>query len=343
MKRSWRAWTVTSCVLMALLVPAARAQSDPVPLLIDKLQNSDSFRVRTQAAAVLGRLRDERATQPLIEALGADDSYAVRGASASALGFIGGKKVVGPLFQALGDADSLVQSLSEKALGEVQGEGVVAAFRLHLIEGREREQTLAFIRIKQLAARGDDEAIQVLIEVLPDPRRRAEVEKVLAAIPAERARSALLPALQSEDAEVRASAARLLAGFPAEDVVDALADAYDRAGEEESVRHELRTSITSMKNLLDLDDLVDEARQGETRADRARAIRLLGVTGGLLGSATLEELLDDPDPFVQGAAALALADAGASKAVPKIVRLRSRTDNERLRNILDAVLKILRK
>ncbi|MBN2358457.1 MAG: HEAT repeat domain-containing protein, partial [Deltaproteobacteria bacterium] len=249
-------WLTLGLCAWSLVPLTAAAQADNVQLLIDKLERGDSFRVRTQAAAVLGRLNDPRAVDPLIRCLREDDSYAVRGAAAAALGHVGGATAVDSLFTALSDDDSFVRSLAENALLEMSGPGVADALRGHMFDGASKERTIAFRRLLKLAEASDSAAIAILVDALAIKEFRGDSEQLLGRLPGERVVPLLLPALKADDAEMRMTAVRLLMLHPSPQVVDALGAAYSRAAEEESVRSEVKRALVAMANFVDVAGLV---------------------------------------------------------------------------------------
>lgn len=78
---------IAVCLVAGLLV-ARPARADKVEDLTRALITDDSYKVRVQAALVLGKLKDKRAVPALVKALG-DDNASVRAVSAQALGLIG--------------------------------------------------------------------------------------------------------------------------------------------------------------------------------------------------------------------------------------------------------------
>ena len=117
-----RAW------LFALLFAAAVAQAAgpdvKVEDLIRAVTEDSNYKVRVQAALVLGKLGDGRAVQPLIKAL-ADQNKAVRGIAASALGQLGDSSAVDPLRGLLKrETDPFVKGQAEKALASLSAGGV---------------------------------------------------------------------------------------------------------------------------------------------------------------------------------------------------------------------------
>src|SRR5688572_2253992 len=107
------------CLLMALfacglLVSAARA--DRIDDLTRSLLQDSSYKVRVQAALVLGKLKDRRAVPALSQAL-RDENATVRGTAAASLGQIGDPSARDALEGAAQDVDGFVKGQAQKALG----------------------------------------------------------------------------------------------------------------------------------------------------------------------------------------------------------------------------------
>ncbi|HEX2572178.1 MAG TPA: HEAT repeat domain-containing protein [Polyangia bacterium] len=94
------------------------ARADRVDDLTRTLREDSSYKVRTQAALVLGKLGDARAVEPLIAAL-RDENEAVRAAAAAALGQIGDGRGSAALAGLRQDSSSLVRMSAEKALARL--------------------------------------------------------------------------------------------------------------------------------------------------------------------------------------------------------------------------------
>ena len=103
--------------LNSIFVPSE--MSDDVTRALENL-NSLNPRLRSQAAEDLGKLRDARATEVLIDMLGSDVNTYVRTASAEALGHIGDPQSIFPLMDALRDSCSFVRRSAIIALGQMQ-------------------------------------------------------------------------------------------------------------------------------------------------------------------------------------------------------------------------------
>jgi hypothetical protein len=107
--------TITSS-LVILLVLAGPARADRVDELCRSLTSDPSWRVRLQAAVVLGKLRDGRSVPSLLRAL-SDENETVRGLSAQVLGDLGDSSAIAALEQVhKRDGSAFVREKSQQAL-----------------------------------------------------------------------------------------------------------------------------------------------------------------------------------------------------------------------------------
>jgi hypothetical protein len=106
------------------LASVAGAASDvKVDDLCRAVVEDSNYKVRVQAALVLGKLGDTRAVQPLIKALG-DQNKTVRGIAASALGQLGDAAALEPLRGLLRrESDAFVRGQIEKAVAALGAGG----------------------------------------------------------------------------------------------------------------------------------------------------------------------------------------------------------------------------
>jgi len=110
-------------VVALFLVTAARASADKVDDLTRTLMQDPAYKVRVQAALVLGKLGDRRAVPALTQALH-DENETVRGVAASSLGRIGDKSAANALMvSSSSDSSEFVRSQAKKALEAVTGGG----------------------------------------------------------------------------------------------------------------------------------------------------------------------------------------------------------------------------
>jgi hypothetical protein len=96
------------------------AAGNRVDVLRRALLGDPSFKVRTQAALLLGKLGDPAGVAPLIKAL-SDDSKTVRAMAAQSLGKLGGDKAASALKDLLArESDDFVRGQAQKALASIQ-------------------------------------------------------------------------------------------------------------------------------------------------------------------------------------------------------------------------------
>ena len=114
---------IRALTVALLLLMAGRASADKIDELTRALMQDSSYKVRVQAALVLGKLNDKRAVPALIQALH-DENETVRGVAATSLGRIGDKSSSNALMVAsTSDASEFVRSQAKKALELVAGGG----------------------------------------------------------------------------------------------------------------------------------------------------------------------------------------------------------------------------
>ena len=101
--------------VLALLAYAAAARADRVDDLSRALLEDSSYKVRVQAALVLGRLKDPRGAPALSRAL-KDDNETVRGVAALSLGQLGDRQAVPLLEDAARDRSVFVRDQATRAL-----------------------------------------------------------------------------------------------------------------------------------------------------------------------------------------------------------------------------------
>jgi hypothetical protein len=106
--------TLTIAIFLTLATRSARA--DRVDDLCRSLTTDPSWRVRLQAAVVLGKLRDARAVPSLLRALG-DENDTVRGLAAQVLGDLGDSSAIAALQRArTSDGSQFVRDKAAAAL-----------------------------------------------------------------------------------------------------------------------------------------------------------------------------------------------------------------------------------
>jgi hypothetical protein len=112
--------------LLFALVSEARGRPPRIEDVEQSLIHDSSYRVRVDAALVLGQLRQPRSVPALVRAL--DDGHpAVRATAAQALGRIGDGAAREPLVRAARDGSAMVRRLAEQALRELPSPALVPA------------------------------------------------------------------------------------------------------------------------------------------------------------------------------------------------------------------------
>jgi hypothetical protein len=111
-------------LIMTAVAPVlAAAPAGKVDELCKALLEDANYKVRVQAALVLGRLGDTAAVPSLVKALG-DSNKTVRAIAAQALGQLADQAAAEPLRQLLGrENDPFVRTQTEKALAALSGTG----------------------------------------------------------------------------------------------------------------------------------------------------------------------------------------------------------------------------
>jgi hypothetical protein len=110
-------------IVALLLLAAVRAHADKIDDLTHALMQDPSYKVRVQAALILGKLADRRAVPALLQALH-DENETVRGVAATSLGRIGDKSSTNALMVAsTSDSSEFVRAQAKKALEAVAGGG----------------------------------------------------------------------------------------------------------------------------------------------------------------------------------------------------------------------------
>src|SRR5262249_13271094 len=105
-------------LLLVLTWTTLTARADKIDNLARTLMQDPSYKVRVQAALVLGRLADKRTIRALIQAL-KDEHESVRGVAAASLGRIGDKSAADALLNATNDPSDFVRIQAKKALESI--------------------------------------------------------------------------------------------------------------------------------------------------------------------------------------------------------------------------------
>jgi HEAT repeat protein len=166
--------------------------------LVRALRDNTDPGVRQYAAYLLGKARNPRAIQPLIEAL-ADFDKSVREQATLALSAIG-KAAIEPLAAAMKEPRWETRYRAAEALGKIADEKAVKPLIQGLKDNREHVRYMAAKGLRELA---DSDAIEPMIILLKDENRyvRMMAVRALDAIGGDRATGALNDAMEIEQDE----------------------------------------------------------------------------------------------------------------------------------------------
>jgi hypothetical protein len=206
--------------LLLLVVVSARA--DKIDDLARSLMEDPSYKVRVQAALVLGKLGDKRAVPALIQAL-SDENESVRGVAATSLGRIPDPSAANALLRATNDPSDFVRTQAKKSLELVSSAATQVALP------KPRAGAKFYVAIAFDSSKGGPQYAQVVREALA---------KELQKLP-----SVTLSVGGSGPASVQALASRRLKGF----VVDGniLRLSSSRAGGQQTIDCDLKAFVAT--------------------------------------------------------------------------------------------------
>lgn len=166
--------------------------------LVKTLHEHTDPQVRQYAAYLLGKAKNPRAIQPLIEAL-ADFDKSVREQATLALSTIG-KAAIEPLAEAMKEPQWETRYRAAEALGRIADEKAVQP----LIQGlRDNRDHVRYMAAKGLSDLGDSDAVEPLIILLKDENVYVRLMAVhaLSVLGGKKVKAALKKALESEQDE----------------------------------------------------------------------------------------------------------------------------------------------
>ncbi|MDD1700951.1 MAG: HEAT repeat domain-containing protein [Methanoregula sp.] len=166
--------------------------------LVHLLRDSTDPMVRQYAAYLLGKAKNPRAIQPLIEALG-DFDKSVREQATLALSAIG-KAAIEPLSAVMKEPQWETRYRAAEALGKIADEKAIKPLIKALKDNRDHVRYMAAKGLREI---GNSEAIEPMIILLKDENRYVRIMAVraLGAIGGHNAKEALKKALESENDE----------------------------------------------------------------------------------------------------------------------------------------------
>ncbi|HJX55842.1 MAG TPA: HEAT repeat domain-containing protein [Methanoregula sp.] len=166
--------------------------------LADALHNNTDPMVRQYAAYLLGKAKNPRAIQPLVEALG-DFDKSVREQAMLALSSIG-KAAIEPLTEAMKEPQWETRYRAAEALGKIADEKAVKPLIQALKDNRDHVRYMA---AKGLRSLRHADTIEPMVILLKDENKYVRIMAVraLGAIGGKNVKTALNKALESENDE----------------------------------------------------------------------------------------------------------------------------------------------
>ena len=164
------------CLMLLVFVgedaAATAVQPAYVSALESALQDDTSYRLRLQAAVLLGRTGNALACAPLVEALGQDPHLVVRAGAAMALGALRERASVVPLCeQAARDPEPLVRTEASNALDHFSTIEVAEGLRRVVTRLPESQQAPLLMRLAAANQDGSRARLQrAAVKMLKDFR-----------------------------------------------------------------------------------------------------------------------------------------------------------------------------
>lgn len=311
--------------------------------LIHALTRDDNYKVRLQAAVLLGRSGDARAIDPLVTALGADEHFTVRAASATALANLGEAKAIAHIIKRMAvDNDAFVRDEAARALDKYD-RATALPYVVAVYNGSDDERVRRIV-IEYVADDVDVAAEPVLERALGDSDAILTVARgAVLGMEKTRALEFLRRAVTHREPSVRKGAVQLLRAVKTAEAAQAILGVFEKDVEVEDVREEARRSLRELREFMPVAPLVQDAQSGGTRAVRVRALKLLGVLGGSEAEKVLVQALDDRDDYVRGNAVISMQFLGSQAVVPALEKLANDpARNERILPLVRTTLRQLR-
>jgi len=326
--------SIATFAIQPALAETGRLSVDQFSLLADRLHASSSYKVRLQAALLLGVAGGADAEPLLVTAMQRDSEEPVRAAAALALGETQDERALEPLVGALADEDSFLRSQAEKGLAELAqsiSDGPSKLWtRLARTPGVAQERGLAVLGtlgvagvagLCAAAAVGGDDA---------KGAARAELSRM----PPEQLAAGLRATLRRKDPDASPLAAAMLGDLGTPTSLPLLADAMSDATQPIAVQAQARSALVRLSGTID--PTAEERRfESDDPQERLRAVILMSIKGGQPAEGLCLRALQDSNLRVQAAAASALADLGTERALPQIKSLLAREDEAPIVRVLE--------
>ncbi len=300
----------------------SRLTADEFGLLAERLQQSGSYKVRIQAALLLGAAGGAEAYPLLVQVLKDDSVGSVRAAAALGLGALGDDRAYPPLVEALNEPDPFVRAQIGKALVKLSAPPGGGLRLWAAVRGAPQSARLQCVRsLAGLEADG----VPALLEASNDssPEIRVAANDELVRLPADQLEAGLRLALSLRDPLASALAATMLADRLDRGALSILADAAVDPLQPPAVAAAARLALRRLSDAIDL-EIEGRRYQLPAVSDRLRAVVLITAKGGDEAQDLLVEALDDPDVAVVAEAVNGLGEVGDTDALPALRAIEGR-------------------
>lgn len=288
---------------------------------IAQLLNEEDPGVRLNAAAALAKVADERVCQAVIGLLHDPDplirAYA---ATAAARAGAGAASSWGQVAQLLNEENEEVRARAAEALGLMGEPRAARILSTALSDQSVKVRQHATVSLGQLNCPDSVAGLEKAVTD-PQPGVRKRALDALSQIGTPEAREVMAKVLRSDHlADVRQTAARVLAQFPSRETVEVLKESLS---DEFMVRVRACISLGEIA-LPECADLLLPLLKDPVAEMRFHACNGIAAIGDTRALKSLEELIDDPDPLVLrgvGKALAALGDARGEEVLKKAAEI----------------------
>ncbi|MFH0796385.1 MAG: HEAT repeat domain-containing protein [Candidatus Omnitrophota bacterium] len=274
--------------------------------LVDLLKEGE---LKGTVPEIVGAIRDERATEALVNLLKDSDLY-VRESAVLALGKIKDPKTVGPLVNILKEpkVNESISAVVRDALTKIGSVGIpLLVEALKDESGAVRRNVALVLENLKWKPQGGEETVTYLIAL-------GKWEEVSNLGPD--AFPYLVANLKIKDARIRSGAASALGKFKEPKAVTSLIERL--ADEDDAVREAAAIALGAIGDPQAVGPLINILQTPNYRV-RQMVINALGAIGDPQAVVPLLDFLKDKNPLIRNAAAMALGTIRDSQAIPALV------------------------
>lgn len=281
------------------------------------LKTEPAFKVRLQAALLLGRSANPEALGPLIDCAQNDENVSVRRAAIDGLAILKRPRAIVPLLKmASSDPEPVIAAGAKIALDTFDlvshQEFVLAAFDSDDVRVRAAV-------LKSLPLPLGEVTKPVIMKSFGDyPEVYQQALKLLFTMPRARRMQWIQEALVDSETAIRAGAVRALASDDHPETAQFVIQIFEQDDQSLEVKEAAAYSLRELKEHLVVGDFIRDATKHADAHMRMRAIRVLEAMGGRESSRALVIALSDREAPVRGRAAMALGNLKVIAVLPKL-------------------------